>query len=108
MVARKFLQRWQVNCEVAENGRVAVEKVQIEDYDLVLMDLQMPEMDGYEATIAIRKLSEKKYKTLPIIALTASAVLEMKDLVVEAGMNGCISKPFDPEELYNQIVASLP
>lgn len=108
MVAKKFLYRWQVICDVAENGRVAVEKVQKKDYDLVLMDLQMPEMDGYEAAITIRKLPEKKYQTLPIIALTASAVLEMKDLVIEAGMNGCISKPFNPDDLYNQIASCLP
>lgn len=107
MVAKKFLERWQVNCEVAENGRVAVDKVQTKDYNLVLMDLQMPEMDGYEAAIAIRKLPEKKYQSLPIIALTASAVLEMKDLVLEVGMNGCISKPFNPDDLYEQIVACL-
>jgi PAS domain S-box-containing protein len=107
MVAKKFLERWEAVCEVAENGRIAVEKVQKKNYDLLLMDLQMPEMDGYEATIAIRRLPEKKYQSLPIIALTASAVLEMKDLVLEVGMNACVSKPFNPDELYNQIVSCL-
>jgi PAS domain S-box-containing protein len=107
MVAKKFLERWGVICEVAENGRVAFEKVQEKDYDVVLMDLQMPEMDGYEATIAIRKLPEKKYQSLPIIALTASAVLEMKELVIEVGMNACVSKPFVPGELHSQILSCL-
>jgi CheY-like chemotaxis protein len=67
------------------------------------MDLQMPEMDGYETTIAIRELSGEKFKKLPIIALTASAMLDIKDRAFVVGMNDYISKPFNPNDLYRKI-----
>lgn len=104
IVAQRFLLRWKMVCQVAENGRIAVEKVQTDAYDLILMDLQMPEMDGYQAAEAIRALPEKKHNQIPIIALTASAVLEMRDRVHQSGMNDCINKPFNPDELYNKIL----
>jgi CheY-like chemotaxis protein len=65
------------------------------------MDLQMPEMDGYETTFEIRKI--EKYKDLPIIALTASAMLNIQDKAFVVGMNDYISKPFNPDELYTKI-----
>jgi CheY-like chemotaxis protein len=68
------------------------------------MDLQMPHMDGYETAAAIRALPDNKYSNLPIIALTASAMLDIKDKAFDAGMNDYISKPFNPEDLYNIIL----
>lgn len=98
-VARKFIEKWHGTVEVAENGRIAVERVKEVKPSVILMDLQMPEMDGYDATIAIRKFDT----TTPIIALTASATLDTKDKTFEVGMNDYISKPFNPNELYNKI-----
>ena len=94
---------WDVDCDVAENGEIALTLVQTNDYDIVLMDLQMPVMDGYQTTIAIRKLDGDKFKNLPIIALTASAMLDIKDQAFVVGMNDYISKPFNPDELYKKI-----
>lgn len=104
MVASKFLKKWQLEFEVANNGKEGFEKALANKYDLVLMDLQMPQMDGYEATRQIRK----KNKDLPIIALTASALLKVRKEVHEAGMNDYITKPFDPSELKRKIVLHLP
>lgn len=104
LLAQELLKQWQGICDVAVNGLEAVNKVKVKDYDLVLMDLQMPEMDGYQATQEIRTLPEDKYRQLPIIALTASAMLEIKDKAFTVGMNDYISKPFNPEELYSKIV----
>jgi len=78
--------------------------VQTGDYDMVFMDLQMPEMDGYQAASAIRALHGEKYQKLPIIALTASAMLDIKDKAFTAGMNDYLSKPFNPKELHEKIL----
>jgi PAS domain S-box-containing protein len=101
LLVKQFFKLWNIKSDRAENGLIAVEKVKQKNYDLVLMDLQMPEMDGYEATRAIRKL--KGNKSLPIIALTASAVGDVKAEVLKSGMNDYISKPFNPEVLFNKI-----
>ncbi|WP_456462834.1 response regulator [Reichenbachiella sp.] len=99
MVAKKFLSRWDIKVDVAENGREALEKTAIESYDLVLMDLQMPEMDGYTASEELRK----RGYTVPILALTASVMLDVGDRVFKSGMNDFITKPFDPDDLFNKI-----
>ncbi|MEO9802451.1 MAG: response regulator [Reichenbachiella sp.] len=99
MVAKKFLSRWDIAVDVAENGREALEKTAIESYDLILMDLQMPEMDGYTASEELRK----RGYTVPILALTASVMLDVGDRVFKSGMNDFITKPFDPDDLYNKI-----
>lgn len=105
LLMKNFMKHWNVQYDLAENGRIALEKVQANYYDLVLMDLQMPEMDGYEATRHIRSLPEEKYRLLPIIALTASAMMDIKDIAFTVGMNDYISKPFSPAELYSKIAA---
>ena len=102
LVAGQFLKKWDVSYDVAENGEIAVEKVQNNDSTMVLMDLQMPVMDGYEATKTIRSLGGKM-KTLPIIAITASVMMQVREEVMKAGMNDYISKPFNPNEFYNKI-----
>lgn len=103
-MAGKFLQKWGVAVDDVVNGVEAVEKVQQENYDLVLMDLQMPLMDGYTATRRIRMLPDPRYRLLPIIALSASALPEIRDKVRLAGMTDCVAKPFHPEELYRVLV----
>jgi len=103
MVASKFLNKWELKIEVAHNGQEGVDMVLENEYDLVLMDLQMPILDGYEATRQIRKHNKK----IPIIALTASALLRVRKEVHAAGMNDYITKPFDPEELKRKIVYQL-
>ncbi|GGN02464.1 hypothetical protein GCM10010967_41370 [Dyadobacter beijingensis] len=105
LLMKNFMKHWNVEYDLAENGLVALEKVRANDYDLVLMDLQMPEMDGYEATRHIRRLPDEKYKRLPIIALTASAMMDIKDIAFTVGMNDYISKPFSPAELYAKIAS---
>lgn len=99
MVAQKFLKKWELDVEVAQNGAEAVAKAEHNVYDLVLMDLQMPVMDGYQATRLIREFD----KHTPIIALTASALLKVRQEVIAAGMNDYITKPFDPAELKRKI-----
>ncbi|MES2239367.1 MAG: response regulator [Bacteroidota bacterium] len=103
VLVKQFCKLWNIESDSAENGLIALKMVQQKDYDLVLMDLQMPEMDGYEATREIRKLKGNKYQALPIIALTASAVGDVKEDVLKSGMNDYVSKPFDPENLFNKI-----
>ena len=82
----------------AENGRIAFEKVRDEEWDLVLMDIHMPEMSGLEATAAIRKLPGDKSRTL-IVAMTASVLREETDNYMRHGMNGFIPKPFQVQQL---------
>ena len=105
ILAKQYMNLWDIECDVAENGQIALTLVQTNDYDMVLMDLQMPEMDGYETAAAIRELPEEKFKKLPLIALTASAMLDIKDKAFVVGMNDYISKPFNPNELYRKIAS---
>jgi signal transduction histidine kinase/ActR/RegA family two-component response regulator len=107
ILAKQYMKLWDIECDVAENGKIALLLVQTNDYDMVLMDLQMPEMDGYETTSAIRELPGEKFKKLPIMALTASAMLDIKDKAFIVGMNDYISKPFNPAELYRKIADNL-
>ena len=102
-VLSQYLQNWGIAFDVAHNGQEALEQVAKKDYDLILMDLQMPVMDGYEATRKIRSMEGEKYKQLPIIALTASAKAEYEGKLAAAGMNDLLAKPFNPDILYNLI-----
>ncbi len=103
LVASKIFGQWGVRPDFAINGEIALEMVQVEKYDLVLMDLQMPVMDGYHATQAIRSLEGEYFQTLPIIALTASAMSDVKEKLLEIGMTDYVTKPFNPRELYGKI-----
>ncbi|MGB3617055.1 MAG: ATP-binding protein, partial [Catalinimonas sp.] len=98
-VAGKFLSRWSVDVTVADNGAAAFEAVRDGTYDVVLMDLQMPVMDGFEATRRIRSLDDSTRRNVPIIALTAAALSGIKEQIEEAGMNDFVTKPFDPDAL---------
>lgn len=103
LVAKEFLGQWGLQVTIASNGVEALQKIQSKTFDLVLMDLQMPEMNGYEATQEIRSLSDRYFKEVPIIALTASAMMDMREKVVSYGMNDFMSKPFQPDELHKLI-----
>lgn len=98
-VAVKFFERWKVCYDIAENGALGVEKARQNQYDLILMDLQMPEMDGYSAARLIRTWAPD----IPIIAITASATLSDKEQALAAGMNDYVLKPFNPHDLSSKI-----
>lgn len=102
-IVSKYLHKWEVEVELAENGKIAYEKVMENRYDVVLMDLHMPEMSGYDATALIRSTEGEYFSSLPVIALTASAFLEERDKIYTYGMSGYIIKPFNPAELYWKI-----
>ncbi|SDD69546.1 His Kinase A (phospho-acceptor) domain-containing protein [Mucilaginibacter pineti] len=103
MLMKKLLSKWRIVPTIAENGERAVELMQYGNFDIILMDLQMPVMNGFDATIEIRKMADPKKSAVPIIALTASALFDIKDKVYEAGMNDYVSKPFKPDELLEKI-----
>jgi PAS domain S-box-containing protein len=106
LVLVQFFEIWGVHPDVAENGLQAVGKIKEKNYDVVLMDLHMPEMDGIEATRFVRE--ELGLTDLPIIALTANALPGIRQKVLAAGMNDYISKPFEPEDLFQTVMKHLP
>ncbi|MFC1827979.1 response regulator, partial [Thermodesulfobacteriota bacterium] len=99
----RLLSRWGYQAVLVENGRLAVEALSREKYDLVLMDIQMPEMDGLEAATAIRESEKKSGDHVPIIALTAHAMKSDRERCLEAGMDEYISKPISPDALHKAI-----
>lgn len=100
-VVNELLTRAGVSVHVVNNGRLALQALYDADYDGVLMDIQMPEMDGYEATRAIREISA--LKDLPIIAMTANALARDRELCLQAGMNDHIPKPFQVNTFFNTL-----
>jgi len=99
-----LLEQLEMHIDTAMSGKEAIEKVEKNQYDLIYMDHMMPEMDGIEATKRIRKLGEitknEYYKTLPIIALTANAIVGMREKFIQSGMQDFISKPIEINKLY--------
>ncbi len=90
------------SCEITENGELALERfsrAEMDEFDAILMDVQMPVMNGYEATRAIRALEREDAKTIPIIAMTANAFAEDVKDALAAGMNAHIAKPIDMESI---------
>jgi len=100
-VVQKTLMRQNATVEIVSNGQLAVDRLSVADFDIILMDIQMPEMDGYTATKHIRTVM---HKNTPIVAMTADAITGEADKCIEVGMNGYISKPFDANDLYNKIL----
>jgi PAS domain S-box-containing protein len=103
-VAKSILEKWNLKVFLVKNGQKAVEFLSLQSVDIILMDKQMPVMDGVEATKIIRN---ELGLTLPIIALTADAVIEMVEECLEAGMNDYVTKPFDPAILFHKISKAL-
>lgn len=102
-IATQFLEKWDIEVEVAKDGQIAIDMFEVDKYHLILMDLHLPNVDGYQATKEIRMID----KNIPIIALTAAAQVQDKEKVLTEGMNDFISKPFSPKDLYNKITNGL-
>ncbi|KRF03139.1 hypothetical protein ASG89_23650 [Paenibacillus sp. Soil766] len=102
-VAQAILQEMDIRVDVAENGIEALKKASTKQYDAILMDLQMPLMDGFEATRNIRDFDQET----PIIAMTADAMQGIKEQVLEAGMDAYISKPFEPIQLFSVLQRTI-
>ena len=100
-VACELLENFGLNVEVANQGIEAIERVKNGGYDLIFMDIQMPEMDGLEAT---RRIRQQGFKEVPIIAMTAHAMTGDREKSLQAGMNDHIAKPIDPELLYQMLL----
>ena len=103
LLASRVLEKQGHHVVTASNGRAALERLEKETFDLILMDIQMPEMDGFEATAAIRKEEESTGKHLPIIAMTAHAMEGDRERCLAAGMDGYIAKPIQVEDLIDAI-----
>lgn len=95
--------KWSIIPDFSSNGVEAVEAFNNKDYDLILMDIHMPLMDGFEATAEIRRHPNLQKANIPIIALTASIALDAREKISNAGINGFVSKPFNPDELREKL-----
>lgn len=100
LILKRFFNKWKVSYIIAENGKEVLELIKTSNFNLILMDLQMPVLDGYETTRIIRNLTNKNKANTPIIALTAFAQLDIKEKTKSYKMNGFMGKPFDPAKLY--------
>jgi signal transduction histidine kinase/CheY-like chemotaxis protein len=99
LVLTRFLQKWNAEFVVAKDGLEAVEYIKKEKFDVVLMDLQMPVMDGMEATAMIRKSDDESINKIPIVAFTADALIDNHRRLIKLGFDHCLTKPFNPEAL---------
>ena len=99
MLAARLVGNWGARIDVADNGRIAITKMAQNDYDLVLLDIQLPEMDGYETADYIRHKMAESVRTIPILAMTASASTKTLENILGHGINDFITKPFEPEAL---------
>jgi signal transduction histidine kinase/CheY-like chemotaxis protein len=108
IIARKTLEKMGCTVQIAGNGVEATRMAQQGDFDLVLMDFEMPEMNGLEATRVIRQKERETRRHLPIVAMTAYAMKQDRDKCLEAGMDGYLTKPVSPENLYNAIKGLMP
>jgi CheY-like chemotaxis protein len=100
---KKLFSKWKIVPSVAENGERAVRMIQYGNFDVVLMDLQMPVMNGFDAAVEIRNMPDRVKANIPIIALTASALFDIREKIHNSGMNDYVSKPFKPDELLEKM-----
>ncbi len=109
LVANEMLVKWwgNITVDIAEDGQIAVQKFAKHNYDLVLMDVQMPVMDGYQATRTIRNQFRPPESEVPILAMTAYATTGEAEKCLDAGMNDYISKPFEPIQFYQKVLSLL-
>jgi CheY-like chemotaxis protein len=107
-VALGFLAKHGIHADTAFSGSEAIDKVKAASYDIVFMDHMMPGMDGTEATRLIRALPKARFKTMPIIALSANAVIGARELFAESGMNDFLAKPINADELNRILRRWLP
>lgn len=99
MLARQILEGWNIKVDLANDGFEAIAKLQRRQYNLILLDLQMPEIDGFEVAKFVRRSLKSPFNSIPIIALTADAFPETKKKTIESGMNDFITKPFQQTDL---------
>lgn len=108
ILIQKFLKKWEVgNLVIVSDGEEAMEKFETEDFNLILLDLQMPILDGFSVAKAIRSHKLKKKREVPILALTATSLQEIKDQLIDIGFNDFVPKPFVPEILYEKLIKHL-
>lgn len=107
-VAMGLLEPLQMKIETADNGKLALDKIKHNHYDLIFMDHMMPIMDGVEATITLRSMDDEYCRTVPVIALTANAVTDAREQFVRAGMNDFVAKPIKLKEICAKIKKWLP
>ena len=107
LLVKKILSTWNCNLQFAENGEEAIQKLTAGDYDIILMDLHMPVLDGYNASRLIRELPDPVKANIPIIALTASVAGNLYEKIKMAGMNDYVLKPFRTEDLYVKIKSKV-
>jgi len=106
-VATRLLEKAGHSVTLAVNGREALSCVGVRPFDLVLMDVQMPEMDGLEATVAIRMQERGTDRHIPIVALTAHALIGDREKCIQAGMDGYVTKPVQPPLLFQTMAEVL-
>lgn len=106
-VVNKFLTGWGIKVTHAENGQFALDKLKEDDFDLILMDLQMPVMDGIEASRIIRNSEDKHISSIPIIALTAALISENQERFADLLINDYVLKPFKPQDLFERITRHI-
>ncbi|MDP2384778.1 MAG: PAS domain S-box protein [Bacteroidota bacterium] len=104
LLVKKIMEKWSYRLDISKNGKEALEKFNSGNYDIILMDIQMPEMDGYTATQYIRQHPDPKKNSVPIIALTAHASKLEAERCITSGMNGFIAKPFESKDLLEMIL----
>ena len=105
LVAMKFLKKWKAKVVLADNGQVAVEKVRAQNFDLIMMDLEMPIMNGIEVSAIIRDLPQRNH--IPIIAVTASVANNMMDGLFSNHFTDIVTKPYKPNDLYQKLAMHL-
>lgn len=103
MITKKMLENKEIICELVDNGEEAIEMVRSNEYDLILMDVHLPGINGTEATEKIRVFN----KTIPVIALTAISLNENREMLLSFGMNDVVTKPFNPDNFYKVIANQL-
>ncbi len=101
MVLTRFLTKWNIESKVAKDGAEALAMLTKENFDIVLMDIQMPNIDGVEATKIIRQSQEEMIKNIPVVAFTADASVDTHKELLKIGFNHCMTKPFNPEVLFS-------
>jgi CheY-like chemotaxis protein len=102
-ITSTYLRKWDVKVTMANNGQEAITLVQQHRFHVILMDLQMPVMDGLEATRIIRAMSEDYFRIVPIIAYSASTLIDNKEAAMKYGMTDFVPKPFDPAALREMV-----
>lgn len=103
LLIKTILQKEGFEVEITDNGKLAIEALEKADFQIVLMDLMMPEMNGYETTFAIRTLKDPTKSKIPIIAVSADVTKDVQEKCFEAGMNDYISKPYEVFQLIEKI-----